>query len=129
MPISLQKIKEHEINNILSSTKEDLEKLSDIELTTISDILTWRKKNKNINLYVIQNLLDAVHFLIMQESNRLKKEEVKNNNDQHDAKLLLLLEQQHITANQEKFKIAMEHLNKNGFLDKLMAYVTSKLDN
>lgn len=78
MPISIQEIKEYEIHNILSSTKEDLEKLTDTELTTISDIIRCRKLNKDVNLYIIQNLLDSVHFLIMQEETRLRKEEEKS---------------------------------------------------
>ena len=86
MPITKQEIKEYEINNILSSTKEDLEKLTDIELTTISDIIRCRKLNKDVRLYIIQNLLDSVHFLMMQEENRLKKEEKDRNKDQRRIK-------------------------------------------
>ena len=86
MPITKQEIKEYEINNILSSTKEDLEKLTDIELTTISDIIRCRKLNKDVRLYIIQNLLDSVHFLMMQEENRLKKEEKDKNKDQRRIK-------------------------------------------
>ena len=86
MSISKQEIKEYEINNILSSTKEDLEKLTDIELTTISDIIRCRKLNKDVRLYIIQSLLDSVHFLMMQEEKRLKKEEKDKNKDQRSIK-------------------------------------------
>ncbi len=74
MPISIKEITDYQMSVVLSSTKEDLEKLTDIELTTISDIIRCRKNNKDIRLYLIQNLLDAVHFLIMQEQDRLKNE-------------------------------------------------------
>ncbi len=73
MPISEQEMKDYEMSNILSSTKEDLEKLTDIELTTISDILSQRKNNRYIQPRT-QSLLELVHYLIMQDSDRERKQ-------------------------------------------------------
>lgn len=75
MPIPIKELKDYEMTNILSSTKEDLEKLTGIELTVISDILRNRKDNQQIRLYLIQNLLEAVHYSIMQEQDRLRNED------------------------------------------------------
>lgn len=73
MPISIQKIKDHQKDVILSSTKEDLEKLTDIELTTISDVLSKRKNNKYIQPRT-QELLEITHYLIGQDSDRERKQ-------------------------------------------------------
>ena len=72
MPISNQEIIDYEMNIILSSTKEDLDKLTEIELRTISDILSKRKNNRYIQPRT-QSLLELVHYLIGQDSDRERK--------------------------------------------------------
>lgn len=66
MPYTNEEVRNDHILSILSSTKEELNELTDIELTTISDILRYRKQNPP-PLFTIQSLLDIVHFLIGEE--------------------------------------------------------------
>lgn len=73
MPVSIQEITDYQMSVVLSSTKEDLEKLTEIELTTISDILSKRKNNKYIQPRV-QELLEISHYLMMQDSERERKQ-------------------------------------------------------
>jgi hypothetical protein len=90
MPISEQEMKDYEMNNILSSTKEDLEKLTDIELTTISDVLSKRKNNKYIQPRV-QELLEISHYLMMQDSDRERKQaETKERHKENSQKFSLV---------------------------------------
>lgn len=81
MPISEQEMKDYEMNNILSSTKEDLDKLTEIELRTISDILSKRKDNRYIQPRT-QSLLELVHYLIGQDSDRERKQAKAKENSQ-----------------------------------------------
>lgn len=91
MPISIQEMKDYQKSVILSSTKEDLEKLTDIELTTISDVLSQRKDNKYIQPRT-QSLLEIVHYLIGQDSDRERKQaEAKENSQKFPNVLFSLL--------------------------------------
>ncbi len=81
MPISNQEIIDYEMNIILSSTKEDLDKLTEIELRTISDILSKRKNNRYIQPRT-QSLLELVHYLIGQDSDRERKQAKAKENSQ-----------------------------------------------
>lgn len=81
MPISNQEIIDYEMNIILSSTKEDLDKLTEIELRTISDILSKRKDNRYIQPRT-QSLLELVHYLIGQDSDRERKQAKAKENSQ-----------------------------------------------
>jgi chemotaxis protein CheY-P-specific phosphatase CheC len=75
MPISNEEVRNYQINSILSSTKEELNQLMDIELTSISDILRYRKQNPP-PLFTIQSLLKVVHFLIGEEESKISNKEV-----------------------------------------------------
>lgn len=86
MPISIKEIIDYEMNIILSSTKEDLDKLTEIELKTISDILSKRKDNKYIQPRT-QSLLEIVHYLIGQDSDRERKQtELKEKHKENSHK-------------------------------------------
>jgi hypothetical protein len=86
MPISNQEITDYEMNIILSSTKEDLDKLTEIELRTISDILSKRKDNRYIQPRT-QSLLEIVHYLIGQDSDRERKQtELKKKQKENSQK-------------------------------------------
>ncbi len=81
MPISQQEITDYQMSVILSSTKEDLEKLTEIELTTISDILSKRRDSRYIQPRT-QSLLELVHYLIGQDSDRERKQAKAKENSQ-----------------------------------------------
>lgn len=91
MPIPIKEIKDYQKSVILSSTKEDLEKLTDIELTTISDILSKRKNDGYIQPRT-QELLEIAHYLMMQDSDRERKQaEAKENSQKFPNVLFSLL--------------------------------------
>lgn len=80
MPYTNEEIRNDHIISILSSTKEELNQLSDAELSVIASILRYRTAvasignaepspaaNINIRLLTIRDLLYSVHYLIMEE--------------------------------------------------------------
>lgn len=71
MPISNEEVRNYQIESIISSDKEELNKLSDTELSVIASILKYRKKNTDIRLFVIRDLLYSAHYLIMQEEEKI----------------------------------------------------------
>lgn len=91
MSIPIKELKDYQKSVILSSTKEDLEKLTDIELTTISTILSKRKNNRYIQPR-IQELLEIAHHLMNQDSARERKQaEAKENSQKFPNVLFTLL--------------------------------------
>lgn len=118
MPISNQEMKNYQINVVLSSTKEDLEKLTDIELTTISDVLSKRKNNRYIQPRT-QSLLEIVHYLIGQDSDRERKQaETKERHKENSQKFSLvcsLLKNWNFIMGNPGYYTAGKHYSKEEF--------------
>ncbi len=65
MPLSNKEVRDSDINLIISTSKEDLDKLSDDELMVICDVIRLRQKDDwKVKIKSIQNMFNTIHYLL-----------------------------------------------------------------